>query len=160
MIKQLLAVQTFMQQMQQETPDLPVSEITEADFELRRQLMYEELSELLHAMSSDVNEDDNETKPVYKVDQAQALDGLCDLLYVVFGTANTLGLQQLLPIAFAKVHQSNMSKLWTRKEVSKLMKKHRDNNTQTTEVMTYLDTKDERKCRDNNQYGKVLKSPS
>jgi predicted HAD superfamily Cof-like phosphohydrolase len=37
-------------------------------------------------------------------------DGLCDLLYVVYGTAVATGLGPILPHLFAEVHRSNMTK--------------------------------------------------
>jgi len=57
-------------------------------------LMCEELGEVLEAM--------------WKGDELLLLDGLADLLYVVFGVAVTFG----LPIekAFDEIHQSNMTK--------------------------------------------------
>lgn len=64
---------------------------------LRMSLMREELQELLYSI---VNED-----------MVGIVDGLCDLLYVVYGTAHEFGLGPLLKEAFAEVHRSNMSKL-------------------------------------------------
>lgn len=43
-------------------------------------------------------------------DLEQILDGLCDLLYVTYGTALTFGLGGVLKEAFAEVHRSNMTK--------------------------------------------------
>lgn len=63
--------------------------------DLRKRLMFEELSELCQAMESrDLN---------------GTADGLADLLYVVFGTAIECGID-MEPI-FEEVHFSNMSKL-------------------------------------------------
>lgn len=64
---------------------------------LRTELIYEELKELKIAMGMQ--------------DMVGILDALCDLLYVVYGTAHEFGLGPVLKEAFAEVHRSNMSKL-------------------------------------------------
>lgn len=61
---------------------------------LRAHLMVEELGELLIKMG--------------ECDEVETLDGLADLLYVLIGSAVTMDLP--LGVAFAEVHQSNMSK--------------------------------------------------
>lgn len=61
---------------------------------IRAHLMCEELSEVLAAL--------------YKGDKLLLLDGLTDLLYVVYGTAITFGLP--LDKAFDEIHKSNMTK--------------------------------------------------
>lgn len=46
-----------------------------------------------------------------------ALDGICDLLYVVHGAAIAYGFtKEQVDGAFAEVHRSNMTKLWTNEE--------------------------------------------
>jgi len=45
------------------------------------------------------------------IDPAKLLDELVDMLYVVIGTACTMGLQDKLERAFAEVHRANMSKV-------------------------------------------------
>jgi predicted HAD superfamily Cof-like phosphohydrolase len=65
--------------------------------ELRAKLMNEELRELCYAM--------------LEKDMVGIVDGLCDLLYVVYGTAHEYGLGPLLNEAITEVHRSNMSKL-------------------------------------------------
>ena len=48
----------------------------------------------------------------------EALDAIADLLYVVHGAALAYGFTGgQVEAAFAEVHRSNMSKLWTREEV-------------------------------------------
>lgn len=75
------------------TPVFP----TEVRRLLREDLMCEEWEELCQAM--------------YKKDMVKILDGLCDLLYVVYGTAHEYGLGPILNEAITEVHRSNMSKL-------------------------------------------------
>ena len=74
-------------------PSLPPTERCE----LRKRLMSEELNELCAAID--------------EANFIEILDGLCDLLYVVYGTAWEFGLGDVLKQAFAAVHASNMSKL-------------------------------------------------
>jgi predicted HAD superfamily Cof-like phosphohydrolase len=64
---------------------------------LREKLMREELNELCAAMQLG--------------DKVGIVDGLCDLLYVIYGTALEHGMGGLLKEAFSEVHRSNMSKL-------------------------------------------------
>jgi len=61
---------------------------------LRAHLLLEELGETLQAMAHG--------------DELKMLDGLCDLLYVLFGTAVTFDLP--LQAGFSEVHASNMTK--------------------------------------------------
>lgn len=74
-----------------------ISALTDKRFKLRERIMKEELSELLYAMEYGIPE--------------QWAKELCDLLYVVLGTAVELGIQNYIPQVFAAVHESNMSKL-------------------------------------------------
>jgi len=76
-------------------PTLAISDDTK---NLRIRLMKEELNELIEAMQ---NGDD----------LAHIAKELIDTLYVVFGTAESYGLSDLLETFFAEVHRSNMSKL-------------------------------------------------
>lgn len=75
-------------------PTIPSS----SDLELRVALMEEEL-----------NGTDELVESIQKQDLIGIADGLADLLYVVFGTAVTFGID-IQPI-FDEVHRSNMSKL-------------------------------------------------
>jgi predicted HAD superfamily Cof-like phosphohydrolase len=75
------------------TPTIP--DYTRA--ELRCKLINEEAQEVLTA--------------IVKEDMIGILDGLCDLLYVVYGTAHEYGLGPVLKEAIREVHRSNMSKL-------------------------------------------------
>lgn len=65
--------------------------------DLRISLMQEELKETIDALKNS--------------GLADIADGLCDLLYVVIGTAWEVGLGSVLEEMFAEVHRSNMSKL-------------------------------------------------
>lgn len=65
------------------------------DAELRAALIFEEAKETIEALRSG--------------DEVEVIDGLCDLLYVTFGTAVAMGVD--LDPFFAEVHNSNMSKL-------------------------------------------------
>lgn len=61
---------------------------------IRAHLMLEELAEVLLALGTN--------------QEVDLLDGLCDLVYVVLGAANTFDLP--FEDAFAEVHRSNMTK--------------------------------------------------
>ena len=51
----------------------------------------------------------------------QLLDAIIDLQYVIEGAAITAGFTgETLRLAFAEVHRSNMSKLWTASEINSL----------------------------------------
>lgn len=65
------------------------------DYLLRQKLIDEEYEELCEAMNT------NDVKEIAKE--------MADLLYVVYGTAVTMGID--LDAVFAEVHKSNMSKL-------------------------------------------------
>jgi hypothetical protein len=72
---------------------------------MQAHLMVEELGEMIVAMASG--------------DEVSALDGLCDLLYVTFGTAVTYDWP--LEQAFGEVHRSNMTK-----QISSVQRTSRD----------------------------------
>lgn len=63
---------------------------------LRLRLMMEELGEVAQAM--------------HENNLIEVADGLCDLLYVVVGTAVEYGMGPILDEMFAEVHRSNMTK--------------------------------------------------
>lgn len=65
--------------------------------DLRVKLIQEEAAELCAAMKTR--------------NEVEAMDGICDLLYVVFGAALDMGFEAVLENAFREVHRSNMSKL-------------------------------------------------
>jgi len=73
-----------------------------ADKQCRVRLIAEELQELSDAFTHS--------------DVVEIADALGDLLYVVLGTAVCCGID-IGPV-FAEIHRSNMSKLWTAKEVT------------------------------------------
>ena len=79
-------------------PELPGVEVTD----LRWRLIDEENAELLEAPTV-----------------VEALDAIADLLYVVHGAALAYGFTgEQVDAAFAEVHRSNMSKLWTDDELA------------------------------------------
>ena len=89
--KELVAA--WMRRMGQPVADRPTL-ISAERLALRMSLMNEELDELNESAKYGI--------------QIETLDGLCDLLYVVLGTACELGLD--LDEAFREVHASNMTK--------------------------------------------------
>ncbi len=150
MILQLLQVASFMKLFQQPVRLAPVDTLDEAEHELREELSQEEHEEFFD--DSFFYSDDQDSLIVR---QAKALDGLCDRLYVLLGDAHTLGLGLLLPVAFRRVHESNMSKLWTRQELTA-------NNNHGLQFVQVIDTDDYnvRAYVARNSSGKVIKSPS
>ena len=79
-------------------------------------------------------------------------DALGDLLYVVLGSAVCCGID-IEPI-FREIHRSNMSKLWTSREVlEQLPKQH----SYSPGLQADMDAKTQ--CVKNSA-GKVIKSPS
>ena len=64
---------------------------------LRNRILDEEVGELMDAVI-----DDN---------RVEALDAIVDCMYILIGTAIELGIDHMLPAAFAEVHRSNMTKL-------------------------------------------------
>jgi predicted HAD superfamily Cof-like phosphohydrolase len=74
-----------------------MAEFRKSTLLLRLQLIVEEAGELAIAMS--------------ERDMKGCLDALCDLRYVCDGTTLSLGLRDVFWVAFAEVHNSNMSKL-------------------------------------------------
>ena len=90
----------FMRAFGQRVPDSPEMP-NEATKTLRARLDKEERREL------------DEAK-----DLAEYLDAVCDSLYVTMGAAAAAGFtSETVGEAFAEVHRSNMSKLWTQGEV-------------------------------------------
>ena len=93
-------VKEFMQTFGQECPSEFVVP-SESTRNLRDNLFSEEHTELKDAK-----------------DKVAYLDAVCDKLYVTFGDAVAAGIDaHTLLAAFAEVHRSNMSKLWTWSEV-------------------------------------------
>jgi len=77
------------------TPSL----LSQKDSVFRDHLMREEVSEYLEGA-------------VMQEDLELVLDSLVDQLYVLLGTINEHGLQNVIDEAFEEVHRSNMAKLW------------------------------------------------
>ena len=108
--------------------------------ELRHKLIVEEADELL---MSETTED--------------ALDAICDLLYVVHGSSIAFGFtKEQVDGAFAEVHRSNMTKLWTAREVAALSLEE----VKTKQIERIGPDDLERCWLVKNLSGKCLKSPS
>lgn len=137
-----------MQLFNQATRITPVDRLTKSEAELRIKLSREEQIEFEDSLLF-------EGKTVL-VDRVEALDALADRMYILFGDALTLGLGLYLPLAFRKVHESNMSKLWTQDEVLT----GRNGVDENEYVVKQLGTKTDRKYLVTNSIGKVVKSPS
>lgn len=93
MIIQLEQVRRFQEAFKQTLNDKPTI-ISVDDYELRYNLQHEELEEYYHAE-----------------DMVDVLDSLVDQMYVLLGTVNAHGLQDVFLEAFDRVHKNNMSKL-------------------------------------------------
>ena len=90
----------FMSTFGQVLPDAP-TKLTKETYELRINLILEELDEFVRASQSQ--------------DLVGVADALGDLLYVIYGAGCAYGID-LEPV-FKEIHRSNMSKLWTEEEV-------------------------------------------
>ena len=75
----------------------PPRELPASIASLRKKLLGEECQELVDAID--------------RGELHEQLDALCDLLYVVYGTAITMGFRRVLDDAFVRVHNSNMTKV-------------------------------------------------
>jgi len=125
-------VRQFMASFQQATPASPPALIDTDHARFRWRLVFEEASETEGA--------DDHTKQ---------LDGIADLLYVVYGWAVSIGFTtEQVDAAFAEVHRSNMSKLWTDEEIESLPP-----DCRATRV-------DDQRFVVKRSDGKVIKSPS
>lgn len=94
----------------------PASDV--ATVRLRESLIREEYNEVLEAISDWMVTPNKTTK-------AHLLKELCDLTYVAVGFAETIGAN--FDVAFNRVHQSNMGKVWEdgkvhRNEQGKILK--------------------------------------
>jgi hypothetical protein len=125
----------------------PVEILTNAEVSLRVKLGAEEQNEWLDSFQPLRNNK-------VAVDQIGALDALCDRLYILLGDVHALGFGLIFPTAFRRVHESNMSKLWTTLE--KEMTEQTDTNLQFERA----DVSGERCWLCRNSFGKVMKSPS
>lgn len=76
---------------------LPEAEVGDAAYNLRFKLMKEENEEYLEACKNG--------------DLTEIADALGDMLYILFGTILTHGLQHKIEEVFDEIHRSNMSKL-------------------------------------------------
>jgi len=75
----------------------PAGQISEEEFLLRHRLMREENEEYLEACKNG--------------DLVEIADALGDMMYILFGTILTHGLQHKIEDVFDEIHRSNMSKL-------------------------------------------------
>lgn len=50
------------------------------------------------------------TEALHNKDLVEVADGIGDMLYVIFGLVNTLGLDEYIEDIFEEIHNSNMSK--------------------------------------------------
>ncbi len=75
-----------------------IKDIEEDRFNMRQAILQEEVHELENAY--------------YEVGTMESIsDAICDILYVIIGTAIEFGLHEKLDALFSEVHKSNMSKL-------------------------------------------------
>jgi predicted HAD superfamily Cof-like phosphohydrolase len=109
-------VKEFMEGVGQNCPASPITELDDDTALLRINLIQEELNELIEALGFAENtENDNIflAEPIYvkekELDPVAIADALTDLLYVVYGCANTCGID--LESIWNEVQRSNMSKL-------------------------------------------------
>lgn len=96
MNKQIKQVEEFHEtfgQLINKTPKIPKEKICS----LRHDLLLEEVYELNDGL--------------IERDMVKISDGIVDCLYILFGTINSLGLQDVIEKMFDEVHASNMSKL-------------------------------------------------
>lgn len=93
MEKQLLQVLEFQKAFSVDCPDKPVM-LKKPRSRLRQKLLQEEVGEL------------GEAKNIIEVS-----DAMCDILYILLGTAHEYGLADRMGMLFDEVHGSNMSKL-------------------------------------------------
>lgn len=126
----------------------PADQMTVDEVKLRIKLGAEEQNEFVDSFVADLKTD------LVNVDKVNALDALCDRLYILLGDVHALGFGFVYPAAFRRVHESNMTKLWT--ETEKLMAE----NTTTNLTFEKVDVRGDRCWLARNQIGKVIKSPS
>jgi predicted HAD superfamily Cof-like phosphohydrolase len=97
MKRQLAQVQGFHEAFDVPIETTPTAQIPEELSAMRARIMQEELDEYRAACAAG--------------DIVEIADALTDLLYVVFGTVITHGLQDVAVELFDEVHRSNISKL-------------------------------------------------
>jgi predicted HAD superfamily Cof-like phosphohydrolase len=135
------------------TPELPSLDIRR----LRANLILEEAAETIRALGFKIQTTPSSIEVVEccNPDLVLIADGLADLHYVAYcGTGAACGLD-MEPI-FAEVHRSNMTKLWSYKEIA--MRARENPNEQ----WTFLETKlvGEKSIIVRNGANKTVKSPS
>ena len=102
-------VQVFHQAMEQPIRTTP-SSLPAAERALRANLIYEETLEVIGALGLHTVEDGNDSlsAPGQPEPVLEQIKELCDLLYVIFGTAVQMGVD--LQAFFDAVHENNMTK--------------------------------------------------
>lgn len=114
MLKQILQVGEFHELTQRPTRLSPVTELPPEEALLCKTLLTEDLAKLLNATTSPEGEGTQTVKP------ALALEALTSQFYHWCGTVLTYGLMNYIPKAFAIIHESNMSKLWSEEQLKEL----------------------------------------
>ncbi len=127
---------------------------------LRAKLISEEAREAVYGMGFTEDYDGklvNAHIAGHHADLTELADGLADLLYVTFGACLEFGID--IQAVFDCVHESNMSKMWTRKE--------RQNHIEPAYSFEFVgvpelnsDKPDERCYIAKRADGKIIKSPS
>ncbi len=128
---------------------------------LRASLIFEEAFETIVAMGCRVNIGGDSIQQVENCESSlpDVTDGLADLLYVTFGACLELGID--IQAVFDCVHESNMSKMWTTRE---MMEYHKTADDYVFTAMRLLpewtEKLDERIYSCKRKDGKIIKSPS
>ena len=148
MQKQLMQVAAFMRLMGQTIHWSPTDKLPAHEVHNRVRLGAEKQSEWLESFKVGPHD-----APL-EVDQVLALTTLCDRLYILLGDAHALGFGFIFPTAFRRVHESNMTKLWTTDE------KVGAEQTATNLQFEKADVSGDRCWLCRNQIGKIIKSPS
>lgn len=84
--------------------------------ELRRKLILEALLDTLEGLGLKITDIEKATITLVEPNMIEAIDGMCDLIYVTIGTAIEFGID-LQPF-FDEVHRSNMAKAGGSKDAS------------------------------------------
>jgi len=145
-----LSVQDFMRAYGQTVRTSPNIKLSEQEIKLRLDLIEEELEELHQALIAE--------------DIVEVADAIGDLLYVIYGTAASFGMdsQQI----FSEIHSSNMSKFWLNNEIATEFNRdaqevHQYNGTANFENDNHVATKiSQNHWIVKNKDGKIIKSPS
>lgn len=95
-----------------EEPKTPTSRAEWANLITHRtNLVHEEIGEYYNAMYGVLAGMKEEDDGKVAESKTEMLDAICDIMYILIGTANLMGFN--LPEAFKRVHESNMAKVWS-----------------------------------------------